>query len=174
MEKIFYTDISSYPDSETAVKQILSEYFDLKNTVISRNENGKPFLSNSPTPLFFSVSHTENKMFIAVSDENVGIDAESLYRNVDYSPILKRFAPEEREQIRSSKDFLRFWVAKESAIKWLGGSLSRDLRKIRYTDGRLSYGEIELPAKLVFYTFENHFLAVCGERDFTDAAFIRF
>jgi 4'-phosphopantetheinyl transferase len=174
MEKIFYANKSIEPDSETAIKRILSEYFNVKNAVIERNENGKPFLANGQTPLFFSVSHTGNKLFIAVSDENVGIDAESLYRNVDYLPILKRFAPEERQQIRSVEDFLRFWVAKESAVKWLGGSLAQDLRKLRYTNGRLFYGEIELPVKLVFHSFDTYLLAVCSERDFTGAEFIPF
>ena len=174
MEKIFYTDKSAYPDSETAVRRICSEYFNIENAVILRNENGKPFLSNPPTPLFFSVSHTENALLVAFSDENVGVDVESLSRNVDYAPVLSRFAPEERKEILSKADFLRFWVAKESAIKWLGGSLAHDLRKIRYAKGRLFCGEIELPAKLAFHTIESRLVAVCSERDFKNAELIRF
>ena len=175
MEKIFYTDKSAYPNGETAVKRVLSEYFHLKNTEIVKNEHGKPYLENGrDIPLFFSLSHTENRLFIAVSDENVGIDAESLLRQVDYLPIIKRFAPEERKEILSLADFLRHWVAKESAVKWLGGSLAHDLHKLRFVENRLFYGEIEFPTHLVFRNLENYLIAVCGERDFGCAEFIPF
>ena len=175
MEKIFYTDKSAYPDSESAIKQVLSEYFNLKSVTIARNEHGKPYLENGrEIPLFFSVSHTENRLFIAFSDENVGIDVENLSRQTDYLPIIKRFSPEERKEILSPTDFLRHWVAKESAIKWLGGSLAHDLHKLRFFENRLFYGEIEIPAYLTFHTFENYVLAICSERNFTNAEWIAF
>ena len=175
MEKIFYTDKSAYPDSESAIKQVLSEYFNLKNVVITKNEHGKPYLENGrEISLFFSVSHTQNRLFIAFSDENVGIDVENLSRKTDYLPIIKRFSSEERKEILSSADFLRHWVAKESAIKWLGGSLAHDLQKLRFVENRLFYGEIEIPAHLTFHSFENYVLAICSERDFTNAEWIAF
>ena len=175
MEKIFYTDKSAYPDSKSAVKRILSEYFHLKGVKISKNERGKPFLVNGgELSLFFSVSHTENRLFIAFSDENVGIDAENLARQTDYVSVIKRFAPEERMEILSPADFLRHWVAKESAIKWLGGSIARDLHKLRFVENRLFYGEIEIPAHLVFHSFDGYILAICSERDFTNAEWIAF
>lgn len=175
MEKIFHTDKSAYPDSQTAVKHVLSEYFNLKSVEIERNEHGKPFLANGCEPsLFFSVSHTKNRLFIAFSDENVGIDAENLSRQIDCFSIMKRFSHDERKEILSPADFLRHWVAKESAIKWLGGSIAHDLHKLRFVENRLFYGEIEIPARLVFHSFENYVLAVCSERDFTNAEWIAF
>ena len=175
MEKIFYTDKSAYPDSQTAVKHVLSEYFNLKSAAMERNEHGKSFLVNGKElSLFFSVSHTKNKLFIAFSDENVGIDAEDLSRQIDYLPILKRFLPEEREEILSPAHFLRHWIAKESAIKWLGGSIAHDLHKLHFVENRLYYGEIELPANLVFHSFEHYILAICSERDFSSAEWIAF
>lgn len=175
MKKIFYTDKTAYPDSQTAIKHVLSEYFNLKAVKIVKNEHGKPYLENGrDIPLFFSVSHTENRLFIAVSDENVGIDAENPARQVDYLSVIKRFSPEERREILSSADFLRHWIAKESAIKWLGGSLAHDLHKLRFCDARLYYGEIEIPAHLVFRSFEGYILAICSERDFDNAEFIPF
>lgn len=175
MEKIFYTDKSAYPDSKRAVKAILSEYFHLNGVEITKNEHGKPFLANaSELPLFFSISHTDSRLFVAFSDENVGIDAENLDRKPDYAPIIKRFPPEERKEILSPADFLRHWVIKESAIKWLGGSLAHDLHKLRFVENRLFYGEIEIPAHLTFHSFEGYILAICSERDFTSAEWIAF
>ncbi len=175
MEKIFYTDKSAYPDSQTAIKRVLSEYFNLKTVKILRNEHGKPYLENGKEiSLFFSVSHTENRLFIAFSDENVGIDAENVSRKNEYLPVIKRFSTEERKEILSPADFLRHWVAKESAIKWLGGSIAHDLHKLRFAENLLFYGEIEIPAYLVFHSFESYILAICSERDFTNAEWIAF
>ena len=167
MEKIFYADCSAHENSELAVKRILEKYYDIPNAEIDRNEQGKPFLKNAP--LFFSVSHTENKRFIAISRENVGIDAESLQREVAYLPIVKKFDGEERTEIRSRRDFLYHWTAKESAVKWLGGSLAHDLYKLRYIKEKLYYGEIELPVRICFFIRENILICVCSERDFSNA-----
>ncbi len=171
MEKIFYAERSAYPTSEHAVKQVLDEYFALPNATIIRNENGKPYLENGKS-LFFSVTHTEDMLYIAFSDENVGVDAENLSRMVHFLPIVKKFSLEEREEIRSETDFFYHWTAKESAVKWLGGSIAHDLFKLRFLQGKLYYGEIELPAKLVFLQRDGVLLAVCGERDFSNAEFI--
>ena len=149
MEKIFYADCTAHENSELVVKRILEKYYDIPNANIVRNEQGKPFLENSP--LFFSVSHTQNKRFIAVADENIGIDAEWLNREVDYLPIVKKFDGEERREIQSKIDFLYHWTAKESAVKWLGGSIARDLYKLRYIKGTLYYGEIPLPVQISFF-----------------------
>ena len=171
MEKIFYAERSAYPTSEHAIKRVLTEYFALPNAKIIRNENGKPYLENGKS-LFFSITHTAERLFIAVSDENVGIDAENLSRSVDFLPIVKKFSSAEREEIHSESDFLYHWTAKECAVKWLGGSIARDLLKLRFIKGKLSYGEIELPANLVFLQRDGILLAVCGERDFSNAEFI--
>ena len=166
MEKIFYTEQNKYHDSTEAIRHILTEYFGVENPRISRTETGKPYLID--TPLFFSVSHTDGLIFIAVSDCNVGIDAERNDRHVDYQKIIKRFPEDERALIRSSTDFLRHWTVKESAVKWLGSSLSHDLRELRYGKDGVFYKEIPLPVYISFPNFKGYMLAVCGERDFSN------
>lgn len=172
MEKIFYTDKSNYLSSEEAVRYVFSEFFGIEKPKIVRNENGKPFLKGCEERIFFSVSHTDKRLFIAVADENVGLDAEALSRSVDYLPILRRFPAEERVEIRSKEDFLRHWTAKESAVKWMGGTLANDLGKIGFIKDRLFYGAIEFPVFLVFFERDGHLLAVCSERNFEGAEFI--
>ena len=175
MKKIFIGNQNAYATSEQAVKHVLSQYFQLSNVQIERGDHGKPFLvGGKDVPLFFSVSHTNGLLFIAVSDENVGIDAEYTARQTNFAGIVKRFSQTERAEISTTQDFLRHWVAKESTVKWLGGSLAHDLHKLRYEKGVLWYGEIELPAKLTFLTLNDCFIAVCSERDFTSAEIIRF
>ena len=172
MEKIFYTEKYAFPTSISAVEKILNEYFGVYNVKINRTDNGKPYLENSSKRLFFSVSHTKTTLFIAFSDENVGIDAESLDRKVDYVSILKKFPIEEREEIRSTEIFLRHWTVRESAVKWLGGTLARELGKFSYVKGKLCYRQKELSVCVTTIVFQNHILSICSERDFSNAEFI--
>ncbi len=168
MEKIFYTDISAFPSSNAAVEHILARQFDIGKAKISRTKNGKPYLQ-SPCGLFFSVAHTKSKLFIAFSDKSVGIDAEEETRPVATSTLLSKFTAEERTEIQTPKDFLLHWTAKESAVKWLGGTLARDLKKLSYSKNTLSYGGLEIPVFLTHLTVEKHILSICSERDFSTA-----
>lgn len=173
MEKIFYANVCDYENSEAAIKRIFLTHFGISKPQIDRTENGKPFIKNAER-LFFSVSHTQNRLFVAVCDENVGIDAEYATRKTHYSSIIRKFSEAERKEIDCDEAFLRHWTAKESAVKWLGGTLSHDLYKLVYTGGKLRYGEIELPVHLSHLRFEEYILSVCSEKDFSQAEWIPF
>lgn len=169
MGKIFYADKAAY-SSEQAIKWILSEFYGIKNATILRTENGKPYMENGP---HFSVSHTEKTLFIAFSSANVGVDAEPLSRKPSYASIVKKFHEDERKEIINAEDFLNHWVVKESAVKYLGGTLASDLQQLTFMQHHLTYKETELPVKLTILHFEGHVLCVCGEEDFSTAEFIQ-
>lgn len=171
MEKIFYADKNVFSDSEVALRKILSVFFGIEEAEFYRNENGKPYLKNVDG-LFFSVTHTAQILFIAFSDQNVGIDAELLSRDVKLPLLLRKFSPEERNEILSVQDFLRHWTVKESVVKWLGGTLARDLNKITYTKKQLRYGQVDIPVRVTSTFFKEHILTICSERNFTNAEFI--
>lgn len=173
MEKIFYTQKNKFPSTEDALRYILPRYFDRENAEIYRNENGKPYLTDSQG-LFFSVSHTKEMLFLAFSDENVGIDAELLEREIRLELLLKRFPQEERLEIFDKRDFLRHWVVKESAVKWLGGTLARDLDKLLFYKNELFYNDVQIPVFLTLKEISGHILCVCGERNFEKAEIICF
>ena len=88
-------------------------------------EAGKPYFPNSPW--HFSISHTRNRVFCALSRENIGIDAEELDRNVNLRLAEKVLSPAERAQFDAAEDktraFLTFWVLKEAAAKLAGTGL---------------------------------------------------
>ncbi len=170
MKKIFYADKSRFSSSIEAVQLIFEKYYNLKNVVINRNEHGKPYLENNNS-YFFSVTHTKELLLIAVSPQNVGIDAELLERKVEYSSILKKFSSEEKEHISSEADFLVYWTTKESVIKWLGGSLGLDLSKIRYEKNQAYYKALPLPVSITHKRFQNHILSICSEENFKDVEF---
>ena len=76
MEKIFYADKSAFA-TDAALKKILMEYYGKSAPEILRTENGKPYVENGP---FFSVTHTNNRLYIVFSEEEIGLDAESITR----------------------------------------------------------------------------------------------
>ncbi len=173
MEKIFYATPSAFSSSTSAIVHILKEYFGIANPTIDKTENGKPYLKTPTKRLFFSLSHTKTHLFIAFSDENVGIDAEKTDREVAYAPLLKKFPFDERETIGSTEDFLRHWTVKEAAVKWLGGTLAHDLKKLRFLNGRLFYEQLELPVCATTLRIADCFVSVCSERDFSNPELIQ-
>ena len=172
MKKIFILDKSQFVSTEDLAIRILKKYFSYKQPIISRTENKKPYLENPKQALFFSVSHTKERVFFAVSDKNVGIDAEHVNREVEYVPILKNFPDDEQRQISSTQDFLRFWTIKESVIKWIGGKLARDLKNIAYVDGQIYYKNLPLPVCITTKTVDSHVVSLCNEQSFDDAEWI--
>ena len=116
MEKIFYADKSDFT-TETALKQIFSVCYGRNSVEILRTEHGKPYVDGGP---YFSVTHTKNRLYIVFSSQEIGLDAESLARKPRYGTIMKKFSPAEQAEIDCAETFLKHWVVKESAVKYLG------------------------------------------------------
>lgn len=172
MEKIFYTNKIAFLSSEHAIQYVLERFFNLKKQAILRNKNGKPYLQDES--LFFSVSHTKDLLFIAVSDKNIGIDVENVYREVNYLPILKKFTQKEQQAILTKHDFLTLWTIKESVIKWLSGSIALDLTKIHYENEKIFYNENPLNVTITKRFLNDFLIAICCESDFENAELVFF
>ena len=88
-------------------------------------EQGKPYFGDSS--LHFSISHTKHHAFCALSDRNVGIDAEELDRKPSLKLAEKVLSPGEKAQYDAAPDkakaFLTFWVLKEAEAKLTGEGL---------------------------------------------------
>ena len=86
---------------------------------ILTTERGKPYFADHS--LFFSISHTKNHVFCALSETNIGIDAEELSRTVRPELADKILSPSEQAQYQAASDknraLLTFWVLKEAAAK---------------------------------------------------------
>ena len=168
MGKIFYADKSDF-STEAALKKIFSAYFGKHSVTILGTKNGKPYVENGP---YFSVTHTLNRLYIAFSDKEIGLDAEHLSRAPHYEPIVKKFSPIEQAEITCTEDFLRHWIVKESAVKYLSGTLAADLKWLHFTNGHLTYRQQEFPAKITLLQHEDFILSVCSNDDFENAVFI--
>lgn len=89
---------------------------------IAVTELGKPYFTEGS--LHFSITHTPNHVFCALSDRPVGIDAEELTRTVNPRLADKLLSEAERAQYDRALDkpraLLTFWVLKEALGKCTG------------------------------------------------------
>ena len=111
-------------DAHEAGRALLAQLVD-PMPEIALTERGKPYFVTGE--LHFSISHTKNHVFCAVSYRNIGIDAESCNRPVRESLAKKVLSPSEYARWEQSSDrqgaFLRLWVLKESYAKLTGRGL---------------------------------------------------
>ena len=167
MIKIFVANKTDYPNSTALIQSILQEKFGEKNYQICKTEHGKPYLKGveRKSAKYLSVSHTKEKYFIAFSPFEIGIDAEDLSREVNYSTVLKKFNETERAKVQNVSDFLAIWTAKESVVKYLGSTLSKDLKNIAVDNGCVTFCEEKLPVRIKHFQKFGHILSVCLERE---------
>ena len=107
------------------------------------NEHGKPFIKGEDERKkeegpFFSISHCKEGIAVAVDDQPIGIDIESV-RSADESLIERTMCEEERRMINDANDardrmFIRLWTQKEAVVKAVGTGIEsfEQLQGIRY------------------------------------------
>ena len=82
---------------------------------------GKPYFAGG---LHFSISHTRDHAFCAVSSRSIGIDAEEMDRPIDLRLAERILSPAEWQRFQAAPDkrdiLLRLWVQKESFAKLTG------------------------------------------------------
>lgn len=113
-------------DGHSAGLDLLEELYGAPLPEILRTKRGKPYFADSP--YHFSVSHTKRHVFCALSEKEIGIDAEELSRDIHLSLADKILSPGERAQFDNATDkrraLLTFWVLKEAFVKCTGEGLT--------------------------------------------------
>ena len=98
---------------------------------ICKTEYGKPYFIGSD--LHFSISHSQNHAFCAVSNQNLGIDAEEMSRDVDLRLAKRILSAGEMPRFEAATDkhdaLLRLWVLKEAYSKLIGKGWGNYLRE---------------------------------------------
>lgn len=86
---------------------------------------GKPYFETGPW--HFSISHTKTRVFCALAQCPVGIDAEDLERRINLKLAEKILSEQEYRQYSAAEDprlaLLTFWVLKEAGAKLSGEGL---------------------------------------------------
>lgn len=96
---------------------------------------GKPYWEGAD--LHFSLCHTRQAIFCAISDGIVGLDAEKI-RPVSPTVVSRVLSPEELRQFDGSDEgFMRFWTLKEAYVKHTGEGLQGYPNKISFDGTKL-------------------------------------
>ena len=135
--KIFYSaKLESVYDSWEFFKRVMTEEMGLpEDTLVLRNQTGKPFFADLPD-MHFSVTHTQNHWLCVFADIPVGIDAELRSRRItNGARIAERFlSPAEQEIIRKSttqkSELISIWTKKEACLKVNGLGVLKDMKNI--------------------------------------------
>ena len=87
---------------------------------------GKPCFAEGS--LHFSISHTRHFVFCALSEKNIGIDAEEADRKINLALAEKILSPKEKARFAAAADksaaLLKLWVLKEAAGKLTGEGIN--------------------------------------------------
>lgn len=105
--------------------QMYAQYVGETMPEIILEERGKPCFAKGPW--HFSISHTDNHVFCALSQRRIGIDAEELDRPIKTALAEKILSPGEKDRYDRAEDkrraLLTFWVLKEAQAKCSGEGL---------------------------------------------------
>jgi 4'-phosphopantetheinyl transferase len=140
----FAHDARDYAAAHALLRRTLSCYDDREpqRWRFDKTPNGKPFLTDAGDfHASFSLSHARGMVACAVTaDADVGVDVESVDRDVDAAGIAARFfAPEEAAHLMSLDPVLRrarffdFWTLKEALVKALGAGMALSLNRLAFT-----------------------------------------
>lgn len=116
--------LSSHVAGQLLLKQMYEEHTGEEMPPVEKMPRGKPYFRDGS--LHFSITHTKNTVFCALSDVAVGIDAEELSRTVAPGLAEKILSPYEYGQYAAlaeedrNEALLKFWVLKEAEVKCSG------------------------------------------------------
>jgi len=127
-------------------QHLLSRYLDCSpaELPLHYSATGKPELR--PPTFDFSISHTQDRLVVLLSLEGpVGIDLESLHRQLPWQKLAERFfCPEEAATLAAAPSdearrqaFLRLWTRKEAFVKATGKGIADQLKTFRVDQERL-------------------------------------
>ena len=129
---------------------------------IEKTANGKPYISGNPA--YFSLSHSEDRAAIALSDTPVGVDLE-VFRGRERKSVISRFSEREQTEISSERDFLKHWTAREAFIKLNDCSLAHMLGRMEFFGGEIYLDGQRQSVKIRHYYLDYGVAAVCQNHD---------
>lgn len=118
----------------------------------SYNEHEKPFLKNYPK-WFFSISHCQSAVAVALSDSPVGIDIEDITR---YKENVANYVSNDselkniKENEHPEEAFIQLWTQKEAVFKYNGTGITDDIKNILNN----------IDCQLYSYNFNDKFISI--------------
>lgn len=94
-----------------------------ESVIIKKTKSGKPYISKK---VFLSITHSNEKVVVAFSNKNIGIDIE-MVQSINHKIIDKIFSIDEKKYIRENSNekynYIAAWTKKEAYVKY------KDFRK---------------------------------------------
>lgn len=107
------------------------------------NEYGAPFIEEGP---YFSISHCKSGIAVAVSDQPIGIDIETI-RPLKIELVKKTMNPIEQEVILANTQpdwaFTRLWTKKEAFLKLKGTGIISELHAVLVNTNNTEFVQID-------------------------------
>lgn len=133
--------------------------WDIPLPELTPSNGTKPEFMGAPGK-YFSISHTDTHVLVALSDAPVGVDVQTRRPITDESARML-MDDEEWEQF----DFHDLWCLRESLYKLNGAGHLRDVLRFRRDGDTLIYPVAGVTGALI-HGIEGCAAAVCQERDF--------
>ena len=148
--------LSVYAEVFTKVKICEILGIDISRITIEKSKYGKPHLAGYPN-FHFNISHTDNAIAVAFSDEQIGVDIERI-RTPEFKIAERFFTLREQTYISSSQDpeqaFYEVWTRKEAYLKYCGTGITISLKSFDVYD----MGNIQT---ICLHVKGRHILSVC-------------
>ena len=137
---------------------------------LTYGENGKPYLANRPDT-FFSITHSDKWVFLAVSDSEIGIDAQAP-RKVCPRLAARSTSPEELAWVKENTEpnFTRLWTMKEAYLKYTGTGLTVPIRSVSLNVPPTDGCDEENNCYWSLLSYEDIPLSVCSAKPFLNVS----
>jgi len=161
------------------VRQFYADALGLRwqNIEFEYNQHDKPSLKLFKHQ-YFNISHSGNRVIVAFSDQEVGLDVEKI--KGDRRRIADRFFTDsELKDLKSITEdhqqqlyFYQLWTLKESYMKAIGKGISMSLDSFAFTKelGKFKLAYSQHDADWSFYSTyyeDGYFLSLCAKEDFS-------
>ena len=139
-------------ETRSCIRKSLGELFNLNPIDVPLlADPGKPPIIQDDYG-FLSISHTNDALIIVWDDNQIGIDMERKDREFNYKLIANKLIKnknilEDLEKIERL-NILNLWCGYESAIKWIRGSIFKDIYSWKFNDKDKTITHIPSKVKL--------------------------
>lgn len=137
-------------------------------SLIEKDSKGKPYFSNSD--ICFNITHSENKVLIAVSDEQVGIDIQKIeeIEEMKLDKLSRRIYNDNDYNyynVNDSITFLQIWTIKEAFLKCIGIGLVNNFHDIYvdYVKNEMFYGKYS-NYKYITFAYDNFLVSIVSNQ----------
>ncbi len=135
---------------------------------LTYGENGKPYLADK-SDTFFSITHSDKWVFLAVSDGEIGIDAQIPHK-VCPRLAARSTTPEELSWVKLDTEphFTRLWTMKEAYLKYTGTGLTVPIREVTISVPPADGYDEQNDCYWALLTYEGVPLSVCSKKTIKD------